>query len=163
MLALILALQSGFFEEKPVDFWGTKKRAAEAAALWDGARPPAPVADLLENPSAETARRYLDWQRDRLARLQKAVAALEDVQRGRRPEPAREAGEILYFTQEGCPWCEKQDAVLAEMGLRVRRVTRAERDLWKKHGVAATPSLVIPGRGPIVGFHTRRQLEEVLK
>ena len=153
MLALILAAQlSG-----PVDFWGTKKQAPAKAPLWsDGERPPGPVADLLERPSKETAQRYLDWQRERLARLEAAMKALEEVQ-------AKADGEMLYFTRSGCPWCEKQDAVLKEMPMKVRRVTPDEPELWLKHRVTATPTLVVPGREPIVGFRTKKQLQEVLK
>jgi glutaredoxin len=151
MLALILLIQLG-----PVDFWGTRKKEAPPPAWAEGERPAGPVADLLERPSKETARRYLDWQKDRLARLEAAMKALEEAQR-------EEAPEVLYFTRPGCDWCVKQDAVLKEMGMTVRRVTPDEPGPWVKHGVTATPTLVVARRKPVVGFRTRKELEEVLK
>ena len=153
MFALIVAIQV----LGPVDFWGTKKKEAATPPAWaEGERPAGPVADLLERPSKETARRYLDWQKDRLSRLEAAMKALEEAQR-------EEAPEVLYFTRPGCGWCEKQDAVLKEMGLAVRRVTPGEPGPWVKHRVTATPTLVVPGPEPLTGFRTRKQLEEVLK
>jgi len=152
--------QVGLFRSEAVDFWGTRKREAASAALWaEGGRPAGPVADLIEQPSRENALKYLDWQRDRLQRLEKAMAVLEEVQR----PAAAPAGEILYFTREGCAWCARQDAVIQEMGLAVRRVTPAEPELWLKHRVTATPTLVVPGREPLRGFRTRAQIEQVLK
>ncbi len=156
----VILMQVGLFQAEPVDFWGTRKREAASAALWaEGGRPAGPVADLIERPSRESAQRYLDWQRDRLARLEQALAALEEVQRGKEA-PAK---EILYFTRDGCSWCGRQDAVLREMGLAVRRVTPDEPEPWLKHRVTATPTLVIPGREPLRGFQTRAQIEQVMK
>jgi glutaredoxin len=154
MLALIVCLV------QPIDFWGSKPKEPKPAPLWSaGERPAGPVAEFLERPTRETALRYLAWQKDRLARLQAATKILEEVQIEAAPKDA----PILYFTRDGCPWCEKQDAVLKDMAVAVRRVTPDEPELWKKHKVTATPTLVIPGREPLVGFRNRKQLEEVLK
>jgi hypothetical protein len=123
-----------------VDFWGRPPRA-RAAILWRGETPPppGPARDLLEAPTPENARRYLDWQRERLDRLRKAIEALEAAGAG------DESAEILGFTRDDCPYCRLQAAMLAGLPVRWIRPGQAP-ELWAKYGVTATPTLVANGR-----------------
>ena len=157
MLALIL-FQAGLFQAEPVDFWGTRPRAPAPAPHWsEGERPAGPAADLIENPSAENAKRYLAWQRDRLERLQQAMAALEQARKEAAPP------EILCFTREDCGWCRRQETVLREMKLKVKRITPDEPGPWLEHRVTATPTIILPGRAPLRGFQSRANLEEAMR
>jgi hypothetical protein len=134
-----LALGPGagrFFEGREVDFWGTKARPAAGAAedLWTDSAAPAPVRRLLEDPSPENARAYVDWQRRRLERLRRAVAAVEAL---------RERAAILYFARPGCRFCALQERELA--GLPVERVPEGS-PLWEEYAVSVTPTMVVGGR-----------------
>lgn len=137
---LVLGPGAGrFFEGREVDFWGAKARAAaraaaEEEALWPDSAAPAPVRRLLEDPSPENARAYVEWQRRRLERLRRAVAAVEAL---------REPGAILYFARPGCRFCALQERELA--GLPVERVPEGS-PLWEEYGVTVTPTLVVRGR-----------------
>ncbi|MDO8675403.1 MAG: hypothetical protein Q7K71_04730 [Candidatus Omnitrophota bacterium] len=42
--------------------------------------PPQPVADLLDNPTPDNARRYLDWQDEKIQRVLKAQEVLAAVE-----------------------------------------------------------------------------------
>jgi thiol-disulfide isomerase/thioredoxin len=100
----------GFFDRGPVDFWETKKKSVdrnqnqpasattnrsetrpEAAAKWTESvtsengqvtrHTPSPIViDLLEDPSEANARRYLQWQREKLQKILRAQEAVERVQ-----------------------------------------------------------------------------------
>ncbi|MBI2932994.1 MAG: thioredoxin family protein [Planctomycetes bacterium] len=162
MFALILLMQ--FFEKPDVDFWGTKKKGADPPPWVEpGHTPPEPVVRLLEEPTHENARAYLQWQEDRLARLRAALEAIEEVQSSAPPTDRR---EILYFAQEGCPHCAEQDRRLeaADLGERpLRRLTpRDAPELWERYKVTATPTLVIDGR-VLRGLRTRDQIEELTR
>jgi hypothetical protein len=155
MTAAILLGGDGFFAGREVDFWGARRPAAQAAeALWEDSSAPAPVKRLLEAPSAETARGYLAWQRERLRRLR---AAAEAVDAARRADAAPAA--VLYFAREGCRWCERQDVELE--GLPVIRVP-AGSAAWAEHGVTATPTMVV-GERVFRGFTPRAALLEELR
>jgi hypothetical protein len=157
MLALIAAWAlsgDGFFGGREVDFWGTRRAAPRPAAeaeLWADSTAPAPVKRLLDAPTAENARAYLDWQAARLRRLREAVEAVEAL--GRPPGDA-----ILYFSRPGCRWCVLQDRELE--GLPVVRVPEGS-PLWDRHGVEATPTLVVRGRA-LRGFTPRARIEREL-
>jgi hypothetical protein len=152
MLALTAALLlggEGFFAGREVDFWGTRRAAAPAVEpVWTDSSAPPPVRRLLEAPSAETARAYLEWQAERLRRLRAATQAVEAL---------RPAG-ILYFAREGCPWCAKQEEELE--GLPVIRVPKGSA-AWEEHGVTVTPTLVAGGR-VFRGFTPRAALLEAM-
>jgi len=145
------------FFSKDVDFFGTKKKAPpETAPMWDGDKPPAaPVRALLENPTPENAKRYLDWQRERLTKLQKAIEALEAA---RTPEGPK---EILLFTREDCPFCKEQDKLLGD--LKVRRIRPGESpELWLKYGANATPTIVV-GTKVFRGVTPREVIEKEIQ
>lgn len=160
MLALIalcsLAGEDGrFFERRDVDFWGAHRRAAEPAAeLWSDSAAPPPVRRLLERPSAENARAYLEWQQERFQRLRTAIAAVEAAQQGRTP-----AGPLLYFSREGCRWCALEEEELR--GLDVVRVPSGS-PLWAEFGVTVTPTIVIEGKA-FRGFTPREALLKELR
>lgn len=167
LILVVLALlaqeapRSSFFR-KDVDFFGAKPRPKPAdTPLWEGDKPPpAPVRELLERPSAETARRYLEWQKRRLEQLAAAIRAVEEAKTGEaRPAPAN-AG-ILHFTREGCPFCVEQDRRLE--GLEVKRIRPGESpELWDRHRVDATPTLVIGDR-VLRGLQSREEIDRILK
>lgn len=99
-----------YFARGQVDFWGTRNKAAErnqnqpapvstnrpetppeAAEKWTESvtadngqvtrHTPAPIViDLLEDPSETNARRYLQWQREKLQKILKAQQVVERVQ-----------------------------------------------------------------------------------
>lgn len=137
---LLLSGEAGrFFERRDVDFWNSKRRAAETPSdLWADSPAPPPVRRLLETPSAENARAYLAWQEERLKKLRAALAAVDAA----RPAPPP-SDEILYFARDGCRWCALQERELS--GLPVVRVP-AGSPLWTEHGVTVTPTLVVRGR-----------------
>ena len=136
----------GFFDRRDVDFWNTRRRAAEPPAdLWADSAAPPPVRKLLEAPSPENAKAYLAWQEERFKRLRAALAAVDSV-RAAKPE-----SPILYFAREGCRWCALQEEELR--GIPVVRVP-AGSPLWAEHGVTVTPTLVVDGK-VLRGF-TRR-------
>ncbi len=160
MLPLMLLAQ--FFEAPAVDFWDARARKAapDAAGDWSepGHTPPPAVARLLEKPTRENALAYLRWQEERLARLQAALRAIEEA----RPKEK----EVLYFAQEKCAYGAEQERVLAQSNLggrAVRRLTPADApELWAKHGVTATPTLVIDGRA-LRGLQTRERIEKEVR
>ncbi len=144
VMALLLLAGGGgrFFDRGEVDFWGGRTRAAPGeipapADLWADSAAPPPARRLLEAPTPQNARAYLDWQRRRLERLEQAMGALEKARR-------EEAGAaVLYFARPGCRWCALQEEELA--GLPVVRVPEGS-PLWEEHGVTATPTLVAGGK-----------------
>jgi hypothetical protein len=112
-----------FFDQKAVDFWGNGSPArtgpaAPSESIWaepirlpDGRTttylPPRPVLEFLENPTRENARKYLDWQAERMERMRKAAALLAELQREKSPKPRE--GDIVsgapvtltYFKKAG--------------------------------------------------------------
>jgi hypothetical protein len=152
--ALILLLVLIPLQERPparLDFWGAAARnAPRPFPLWpDSAAPPA-VRRLLEAPTPEHARQYLDWQAERFRSLRAAVKAVQ--------EAAAPPGELLYFAKDGCGWCERQERELEGLG-----ATRVPPDspLWEAYGIVATPALARNGR-VLRGFATRARIEEEL-
>jgi hypothetical protein len=150
----LLGDERRFFERRDVDFWDSRRRAAEPQAeLWSDSPAPPPVRRLLEAPSAENARAYLAWQEERFKRLRAAMAAV-DTARG-----AKTAGSLLYFARDGCRWCALQEEEL--QGLPVVRVP-AGSPLWKEYGVTVTPTLVVDGK-VLRGLTTRAALLKELR
>lgn len=148
--------ESRFFRRREVDFWGTRRRAERPADdLWADSSPPAPVRRLLESPTRVNARAYVTWQKERLERLRRAIAALEEAKL-ESPDAAREGAPapILYFSRSGCPYCALQEAELRD--LPVTRVPEGS-PLWEEYGVTVTPTLVLNGR-PFRGLTPRQTL-----
>ena len=81
------AWASDFFHMGPVEYFPGSKRSmregfrqAQKIADWRE-----PVADLLDNPTPDNARRYLDWQDEKMQRVlkaQEALAAVEQEEQG---------------------------------------------------------------------------------
>ena len=155
---------SVFFKATYVDFFGDRARAVKKRAssekttpkesIWaepirgaDGKMsvhvPPAAVLQFIENPTMETGRQYLNWQKEKMEKIAAGVEILrklkEQDERGKasasasasvpppaqapvkqplppltRP-PASAAGELLYFKRPNCPYCQKQDKVLTAL------------------------------------------------
>ncbi len=133
----ILFDAAGFFDRREVEFWGPRRREEPAPVeLWADSNAPPPARRLLDAPTRENAEAYIAWQAERLDRLQKALAVLEDV---RNPGVA----PILYFSRPGCRSCELQEPELR--GLPVTRVPEGS-PLWERYKVEATPTLVVEGK-----------------
>jgi hypothetical protein len=156
VLAALVLQEGRFFDRRDVDFFGTRKKPEPARSWvepvqgadgrWQLYVPPREVIAFLESPTRETGERYLAWQRDRMDRLRKAVAVLQELQ-----------PKVLYFSKPDCPYCEAQEKELA--GMRVVRV-EADSPLWKK--VRVVPTLMIGDR-ILEGFTPRAAIEREVR
>lgn len=142
ILVLALSGESGkFFDRGGVDFWNSRRPATAPPAedLWEDSPAPRPVRRLLEAPTEENARAYVEWQRRRLEGLRRAIGAVETL----RNSPGGAEGEILYFSRPGCAYCVLQERELT--GLPVFRVPEGS-PLWREYRVTVTPTLVAGGK-----------------
>lgn len=193
--------REGFFAIAEVDFWGTKHAVRRAAPgrsasldrtssdqdLWQDVvleasgrvtsyRPPAVVVQLLENPTEENARKYLQWQRARLDRIRRAQEMIERVEGlegadGLQPshaaddtQPSKPASsgpdfvnwrdvELVYFYAPACPYCAIQDEHLerfakAHPQAKIVRVDASrQQDLALALQVRATPTILVRRKG----------------
>ena len=148
------APESRFFA-KDVDFWGRKPKAPPAK-LWEGegAPPPGPARDLLERPTPENAKRYLEWQQMRLEKLQKALEVLEAA-----TAEATSGSGITLFTRDECPYSRAQEEALRGLPVTVLRPGDSPA-LWARHKVTATPTLVVNGK-VLVGLTDRSVVERL--
>jgi hypothetical protein len=154
--------RSAFFDKACVDFWGDKNRKpkgdeakgesvfVEPIQLPDGRTilytPPRPVLDFLDSPTTENALKYVQWQRERMKRLREAIEKLAEVTKGGESFDLANGSpkfELVYFKQNGCPACARQDAVLGELSdlLQVRTVTAREE--FEASGVLSVPTLIL--------------------
>jgi len=145
------------FFAKEVDFWGRPPKS-HSVSLWqgEGAPPPGPARDLLERPTPENARRYLEWQEERLARLQKALEVLEAV-----AVKAAPGKEVLLFARDECPYSRAQEEALRGLPIRVVRHGESP-ELWARYDVKATPTLIVNGKA-IVGLKDRAFVERLMR
>jgi len=87
VLSMLLAgpalAQENLYQLSVVDYFMLRRAVKTGeVSLWGEEAPvPAPVVDLLEDPRESTARRYLEWSRERLARVARAQRAVDDVER----------------------------------------------------------------------------------
>jgi hypothetical protein len=142
-----------------VDYWGERKqtpmvkksRSSPDVTVWaepirmpDGRFavyvPPPQVLRFLDDPTPETARGYLEWQKERITKLRRAMEVLEataeeDEARDGTGPPIMNAGEpsngspsvkatssesklkaplteMTYFRRDGCVFCDRQDPIL---------------------------------------------------
>ena len=142
-----------------VDYWGERKqtpmvkksRSSPDVTVWaepirmpDGRFavyvPPPQVLRFLDDPTPETARGYLEWQKERITKLHRAMEVLEatgteDKAKDGTGPPVANAGEssngspsvkatssesklkaplteITYFRRDGCVFCDRQDPIL---------------------------------------------------
>lgn len=109
LMACFAQNEGKFFRKPDVDFWHTRKRVSPPPELFRDLDPP--VSDLLNHPTEENARRYLQWQRERLARIREAARLLEKFQTPR--------VEITYHKKTGCPACDVQDLQLPDLPFKV--------------------------------------------
>jgi len=182
-----------------VNYWGTAPKAAEpresppaqaqAASLWaepirlpDGRyvtyTPPAQVLAFLEDPTPAAAKHYLEWQKERMSKLRKAMEMLAQVSREEdasspSKEPAGNEMRLLYFKQAQCAFCGVQDQILARVKrafpkLAIDEIERgASPETWEKHGVDVTPTIVLARGGETIrkfrGLAPLDEIEKVLK
>jgi len=154
-MAVSAGAQEPRFFMRDVDFWGRPAKPLPAN-LWrgEGAPPEGPARDLLEHPSPENARRYLEWQQARLDQLQKALQALEAAT----PRTSSDPG-VLLFTRDDCPYSKLQEEVVKDLPVTLVRPGQSP-ELWDLHDVKATPTLVIHGR-KVVGYTDRATLDRL--
>ncbi len=167
---------------------------AEPIKLPDGRTqvylPPEAVLQFLESPSKETAKEYVAWQEERMKRLKAAMEFLKQLQDERTASapaatvlqapreippaaPPAAPGEILYFKRAGCPWCAKEDGVLASLlqanpQLRIRTLPLEEnQELAREAGVTVVPTLILRSKAgkalALRGFMTQDQIETALQ
>jgi hypothetical protein len=75
----------GLYHLSTIDYFSMKKcqeNRVDPPDVWlePGHRPPQVVVDLLEDPGERTAQRYLQWNRERLARIMAAQQAVDATQ-----------------------------------------------------------------------------------
>jgi hypothetical protein len=83
MILLLTLTSPDFFKRDRIEFWGPRPRkvARPSTDAAFGGKVPPPVRRLLDQPTAEHARAYLAWQRERLGRIRRALRAIEKVSR----------------------------------------------------------------------------------
>ena len=159
-----------------VDYWGAKKEApqvgrsgpSQEVSVWaepirmpDGRfsvyLPPPQVLRFLDDPTPETARGYLQWQKERVSKLRRAMEVLEatasaedakesvvapdaeDRGPSEKTEPIKgstldaklkaPATELIYFRRDGCGYCDRQDPILETVRSRLPEI-RLRRVMW---------------------------------
>jgi hypothetical protein len=166
------------FFETGIDLWGKPQGSVSARAWGDTLRLPdgtvafrelpRELVRVLESPTRENVRAYLEW---RLERARKILRAAELVREYR----SSTAGSfrLTYFRRDGCPPCRAQDEVLAgwlrehpEVSLETLDFGRNP-ERWRAEGVRGTPTLVLldPAAGKSVkleGFSPQAALEQAL-
>ena len=75
--------QEDLYHLSRVDYFMLKRPLKmDPTSLWtEEEHMPAPVVDLLDDPGEVTARRYLAWNRERLARVVRAQRVVDEVER----------------------------------------------------------------------------------
>lgn len=77
-----------FFERPDIEFWGPrpprKAQAAPDPAAHLETDLPTPVREFVADPTPERARAYLEWQRERIERLRRALRLLEEISKENR-------------------------------------------------------------------------------
>jgi glutaredoxin len=149
------------------DHTPAQSRWSEPAAGEDGQvktyYPPKQVSELLENPTEENARAYLQWQRERMRRIQEAHRVLEKVklsleidELAKRIKSAGVSVRLDLYVQEGCPHCETQKSILAELvkrmpDLAVRTVELIKNPaLVRELSIESVPTMIITTGGSSV-------------
>jgi glutaredoxin len=142
-LIALLAMQD-FFEKPSVDFWGTRqeKPPVPVEAIFEPGMAPE-VKRLLEDPSPENARAYLEIQAERMKRIRRALEAVQ-----------AQAAKIQVYTLPGCPACERQLEVLKDAPWKVEILPPSD-------AITRYPTLVVNGK-TLVGFQTLEQIRRVI-
>ena len=98
-------------------------------------KPPQVVIDFLDDPTRENGMEYLKWNQQRLAKVDKAQAVLQDLAREMNLVPPAVAPAVPqvpqavkpapvniqkntfvgFFLLYGCPYCEKQKELIADL------------------------------------------------
>ena len=95
-------------------------------------RPPQVVVDFLENPTMENAKAYVKWNQEKLAKITKAQAVLQEVasemdlipptQSPQEPiitlpkvDTDQKTVNVVFFLLRGCPYCEKEKGLIEDL------------------------------------------------
>ena len=79
-----------FFKSKEINFWGTPKKKKPTSKITvqdmfpESPNMPKAVRVLVDNPTLENAKRYLEWQKERKERMIAALRAVEAAKLDRR-------------------------------------------------------------------------------
>ncbi len=95
-----------------------------AKELWDinGKNPPKVVLEFLENPTPKTAKRYLEWNRERAKKIDQAVALLnkmrqQEVKKRLKKIPISriDNSKIVMFFSPTCPYCLRELSIIRKI------------------------------------------------
>ena len=95
-------------------------------------RPPQVVVDFLENPTMENGKAYVKWNQEKLAKITKAQAVLQEVasemdllpptQTAQEPTTTvpkdstdQKTVNVVFFLLRGCPYCEKEKGLIEDL------------------------------------------------
>lgn len=96
-------------------------------------RPPQVVVDFLDDPTKENGRAYIEWNQQKLAKITKAQAVLQElagemnlipptqppqVAAATLPKVGAEqktTANVVFFLLRGCPYCEKQKELIEDL------------------------------------------------
>ena len=118
-------------QEAPVsqDLWIEPAISADGKVSYY--KPPQVVVDFLDNPTTENGKAYLSWNQQKLAKITKAQEVLQELASEMNLIPSSEppqgaSGTIVesdpdqkpvfaaFFLLKGCPYCEKEKALISE-------------------------------------------------
>lgn len=109
---------------QPQNKTAKKKDIFTSKELWDinGKTPPKIVLDFLENPTPETARRYLEWNKERAEKIDKAMALLEQIRQQKIKNKLKKIplsrinnSRIVMFFSPTCPYCLRELSVIKQI------------------------------------------------
>ena len=109
--------------EKPVTQAPDKNIWAEPTLGADGTIsykiPPLPVMKILDNPSPDNVKQYVDWNNERMDRIRKATEALRTATL----QPSRfNIGDISgvdFFFSPTCPYCKMQAPIVQQFAEKI--------------------------------------------
>lgn len=95
-------------------------------------KPPKVVVDFLNNPTTENGKAYLEWNQQKLAKIQKAQTVLQELAQEMniippaptpndgvvslpKPDPEQKTANVVFFLLYGCPYCERQKELIEDL------------------------------------------------
>jgi len=79
--------------------------------------PPKTVLDLLQNPTPENAKKYLEWNQKKMEQIVKAQQVVEQVTGDSKQEQIsiKDIKEVDFYFSTTCPHCQKQAQVIKKI------------------------------------------------
>lgn len=84
------------------------------------------------------------------------------------PAPAyfNQNAKVMFFYQDSCSWCQKEESILEDLakdGYRVKPMdVKARPDLWNQYNITGTPTFIAPDGTHLNGYTEKAQLKEFL-